>query len=84
MLINIASAIAKIAYPAARGWIRPFRKGLIQNVALLNYRVGLWHLFKTAGPLLLGTILEYGEWELLTLFIHPLGPAEGKYYSFSD
>lgn len=76
VLINIASAIAKIAYPAARGWIRPFRKGLIQNVALLNYRVGLWHLFKTAGPLLLGTILEYGEWELLTLFIHPLGPAE--------
>ena len=56
----------------------PFRKGLIQNVALCNHGVGIWHLFKAAGPLLLGTILEYGEWNLLTLFIHHLGPAEGK------
>jgi len=76
VLINIASAISKIAYPAARGWMRPFRKGLIQNVALWNYRIGIWHLFKAAGPLLLGTVLEYGEWELLTLLIHRLGPAE--------
>jgi len=76
VLINVASAIAKIAYPAARGWMRPFRKGLIQNVALWNYRIGIWHLLKAAGPLLLGTVLEYGEWELLTLFVHRLGPAE--------
>jgi len=76
VLINVASAIAKIAYPAARGWMAPFRKGLIQNVALWNYRIGIWHLIKAAGPLLLGTLLEYGEWELLTLFAQPLGPAE--------
>ena len=56
----------------------PFRKGLIQNVALCNHGVGIWHLFKAAGPLLIGTILEYGEWNLLTLFIRHLGPAEGK------
>merc|ERR1712003_489102 len=31
---------------------------------------------KAAGPLLLGTVLEYGEWELLTLFVQRLGPAE--------
>merc|ERR1712025_243957 len=49
---------------------------MIQNVALWNYRIGLWHLFKAAAPLLLGTVLEYGEWELLTLFVHRLGPAE--------
>lgn len=76
VLINVASAIAKIAYPASSGWMTPFRKGLMQNVALWNYKIGLWHLFKAAGPLLLGTVLEYGEWELLTLFVHHLGPAE--------
>jgi len=76
VLINVASAIAKIAYPAARGWMRPFRKGLMQNVALYSYKIGIWHLFKASGPLLLGTVLEYGEWELLTLFVHHLGPAE--------
>lgn len=58
----------------------PFRKGLIQNVALWNYRIGIWHLIKAAGPLLLGTLLEYGEWELLTLFAQPLGPAEGEFF----
>jgi hypothetical protein len=58
----------------------PFRKGLIQNVALWNYRVGFWHLLKAAAPLLLGTVLEYGEWELLTLFIRYLGPFEGEFF----
>ena len=76
-MISVGSAIAKIAYPVARGWMRPFRKGLMQNVALWNYKIGIWHLFKAAGPLLLGTVLEYGEWELLTLFVQRLGPAEG-------
>ena len=77
VLISIVSAIAKIAYPAARGWMGPFRRGLVQNVALWNYRIGMWHLFKATWPLLLGTVLEYGEWELLTLFVRRLGPAEG-------
>ena len=56
----------------------PFRKGLIQNVALCTSRTGIWHLLKAAGPLLVGTIFEYSEWNFLTLFIHQLGPAEGK------
>jgi hypothetical protein len=77
VLINIASAVAKITYPVARGWMKPFRRGLVQNIALVQNKVGIWHLLKAAGPLLLGTILEYGEWEILTLFISHLGPAEG-------
>ncbi|KAG7342247.1 MATE efflux family protein [Nitzschia inconspicua] len=76
VLITAAAAIAKILYPVVRGWMQPFRKGLIQNVALLQNKVGIWHLLKAAGPLLLGTILEYGEWELLTIFVRHLGPAE--------
>lgn len=58
----------------------PFRKGLVQNVALCNHGVGIWHLFKAVGPLLLGTILEYGEWNLLTLFVRHLGTAEGMFF----
>ena len=76
VLITVASSIAKITFPILRGWMQPFRKGLIQNVALVRNKVGIWHLSKAAGPLLLGTILEYGEWELLTIFVRHLGTAE--------
>ncbi|KAL3907479.1 MAG: hypothetical protein SGILL_008858, partial [Bacillariaceae sp.] len=76
LLITISAAIAKILFPVMKGWMQPFRKGLIQNMALFRNKVGIWHLLKAAGPLLLGTILEYGEWELLTIFVRHLGPAE--------
>jgi Na+-driven multidrug efflux pump len=76
VLITVTSAIAKILFPVMKGWMEPFRKGLIQNVALLQNKVGIWHLFQAACPLFLGTILEYGEWELLTIFIRHVGPAE--------
>jgi len=76
VLINVASAVAKVIYPATRGWMKPFRRGLFQNIALIQNKVGIWHLLKAVGPLLLGAILEYGEWEILTIFISHLGPAE--------
>jgi MATE family multidrug resistance protein len=76
VLITISAAIAKILFPVMRGWMQPFRKGLINNMALFQNKFGIWHLLKAAGPLLLGTILEYGEWELLTIFVRHLGPAE--------
>jgi len=69
--------VAKVIYPATRGWMKPFRRGLFQNIALIQNKVGIWHLLKAVGPLLLGAILEYGEWEILTIFISHLGPAEG-------
>mmetsp|Transcript_29637 Transcript_29637/g.33264 ORF Transcript_29637/g.33264 Transcript_29637/m.33264 type:complete len:282 (-) Transcript_29637:239-1084(-) len=56
--------------------MKPFRRGLFQNIALIQNKVGIWHLLKAVGPLLLGAILEYGEWEILTIFISHLGPAE--------
>jgi len=76
LLITVSSAILKIAYPVVRGWTRPYREGLVQNIALWNFKTGIWDLLKAVGPLLLGTILEYGEWELLTLLIRQLGPPE--------
>jgi hypothetical protein len=35
-------------------------------------------------PLFVGTVLEYGEWELLTIFLRYLGPAEGKWSFATD
>mmetsp|Transcript_6151 Transcript_6151/g.17483 ORF Transcript_6151/g.17483 Transcript_6151/m.17483 type:complete len:113 (+) Transcript_6151:1674-2012(+) len=63
--------------------MRPYNKGIFQNIALWNNTVGIWHLLKAVGPLLLGTVLEYGEWELLTVFVSWLGPAEGKDFIYS-
>ena len=68
----------KITYPQARGWMQPYHKGIFQNVALWNYKFGIFHLFKAVVPLFIGGVLEYGEWEILTLCIRSLGPAEGK------
>ena len=36
LLTGIAAAMAKISYPALRGWMRPFWKGMAQNIALLH------------------------------------------------
>eukprot|EP00536_Pseudo-nitzschia_multiseries_P001150 jgi/Psemu1/282821/fgenesh1_pg.14_\ len=68
--------IVKMVYPAARGWIEPFNEGIFHSMPLWNNSHGIWLLLKAVGPLLLGTVLEYGEWELLTLFVTRLGPAE--------
>lgn len=76
VLIALASAILKIAYPVASGWMKPYRRGIFQNIAFLNHKAGICHLLKAALPLFLGTVLEYGEWKLFTLFIQQLGPAE--------
>lgn len=36
-----------------------------------------WYLLRAVLPLLIGTVLEYGEWEVLTIALRFLGPAEG-------
>lgn len=33
-------------------------------------------MFRTAIPLALGQLLQYGEWEVLTVFVAALGTAE--------
>lgn len=76
VLIGIAGAVAKIMFPVMRGWMKPFRKGLLGQVALLKNREGFRQLTRAVVPLCLGTVLEYGEWEVLTLCLRHLGPAE--------
>ena len=76
VLIGIAGAVAKIMFPVMRGWMKPFRKGLLGQFAPLRNRQGFRQLVRAVVPLCLGTILEYGEWEVLTLCLRHSGPAE--------
>jgi Na+-driven multidrug efflux pump len=62
-----------IAY--AKGWFRPFWKGMIKDNAFKN-KPAVKNIFHTAVPLSIGSFLEYGEWELLTFTVAALGPAE--------
>lgn len=76
VLIGVAGAVAKLMFPAMRGWMKPFRKGIFGHVALWDNCQGFVHLCRAIIPLLLGTFLEYGEWEVLTLLLQSLGSAE--------
>lgn len=60
-----------------KGWLDPFWEGMVKSVAFRNTDA-VKNVLKTAIPLSLGYILEYGEWEALTFFAAVLGPAEGK------
>ena len=51
------------------------------SVPTLHYfqnKEAVKNVVKTAIPLSLGSLLEYGEWQILTIFVAALGPAEGK------
>jgi MATE family multidrug resistance protein len=76
VLIGVAGAVAKLMFSVMRGWMKPFRKGFFGQVALFYDRQGFVQLCRAVIPLLLGTFLEYSEWEILTLFLHRLGSAE--------
>lgn len=76
VLIGIAGAVAKVLFPVMRNWMKPFRRGLVGQIALLHNRQGFGQLARAMVPLCLGTVLEYGEWEVLTLCLRHLGPAE--------
>lgn len=76
VLIGIAGAVAKVMFPVMRGWMKPFRGGMIGELAIIRSPAALKQLARAVVPLFLGTVLEYGEWEVLTLFLRHLGPAE--------
>jgi len=57
------------------GWVSKYMEGMIHTNALRNL-VAVRTVFRTAVPLALGQLLEYGEWEVLTIFVAFLGPAE--------
>ena len=67
-----------VCFVVCKGWIDPFKSGLVHSFGLKNIPA-VKYVLKTAIPLSIGTLLEYGEWEALTFFAAVLGPAEGKH-----
>eukprot|EP00526_Cylindrotheca_closterium_P004694 CAMPEP_0113619750 /NCGR_PEP_ID=MMETSP0017_2-20120614/10041_1 /TAXON_ID=2856 /ORGANISM="Cylindrotheca closterium" /LENGTH=777 /DNA_ID=CAMNT_0000529355 /DNA_START=205 /DNA_END=2538 /DNA_ORIENTATION=- /assembly_acc=CAM_ASM_000147 len=76
VLVGFCACVAKVGYPIFKGWEKPFRGGLIRNFALFQNPILFWYLLRAVFPLLIGTLLEYGEWEVLTIVLRYLGPAE--------
>lgn len=60
-----------------RGWLDPFWSGMTKTFALKNIPA-VKYVLDTAIPLSFGSLLEYGEWEVLTFVAAVLGPAECK------
>jgi len=57
------------------GWMKDYTKGMFETNALRD-KAAVRTVVKTAIPLALGQLLEFGEWEVLTIFVAFLGPAE--------
>eukprot|EP00934_Nitzschia_sp_Nitz4_P000334 Nitzschia sp. Nitz4//scaffold2_size372955//136626//139235//NITZ4_000401-RA/size372955-processed-gene-0.411-mRNA-1//1//CDS//3329546712//334//frame0 len=76
VLIGVAGAVAKVMYPVMRGWMKPLRRSMFFEIALFHNPGALKHLVRAVIPLFLGSMLEYGEWEVLTLLLCHIGSAE--------
>jgi len=66
-----------------KGWLDPFWSGLTKTFALRNVPA-VKYVLKTAIPLSIGSLLEYGEWEVLTFFAAFMGPAECEFINCSS
>ena len=59
----------------ARGWLKPFRKGLYGSFGLRNVKA-VGSILNQGLPLAFGSLLSNAEWAILTFFASVLGPAE--------
>ena len=75
LAVTIAYSILIISIPIYMGWIKEYVNGIFFNISFKNISA-LKNLLKTALPLSLGSMIAYGEWEVLTIFAAHLGPAE--------
>ena len=78
MVSSVVIYAVFVCFVVCKGWIDPFKSGLVHSFGLKN-TPAVKYVLKTAIPLSIGTLLEYGEWEALTFFAAVLGPAEGKH-----
>jgi len=60
------------------GWLKVYTDGMPRSNALKN-RTAVKNLVSMVIQLSFGSLLEYGEWELLTVFIASLGRAEDMF-----
>jgi len=67
--------VLMVLIPIAKGWMNEYLQGIFYNFAFKNVKA-VKHMSSTSAPLCVGTLLAYGEWELLTIFAAFMGPAE--------
>lgn len=75
VLIGALKVATKIAIVKYKGLLEPYRQGLWSSCSRSD-RPALWAFVGTFLPLLLGSLVELREWEILVLFIRHLGGAE--------
>eukprot|EP00543_Licmophora_paradoxa_P007576 CAMPEP_0202453496 /NCGR_PEP_ID=MMETSP1360-20130828/11460_1 /ASSEMBLY_ACC=CAM_ASM_000848 /TAXON_ID=515479 /ORGANISM="Licmophora paradoxa, Strain CCMP2313" /LENGTH=743 /DNA_ID=CAMNT_0049072605 /DNA_START=9 /DNA_END=2240 /DNA_ORIENTATION=+ len=73
--VGILVFVFNVWYTCYKGWMSPYLEGMVGSLAISNRRT-LGNVVKTAIPLAFGYLLQYGEWEILTIFAAKLGPAE--------
>jgi hypothetical protein len=74
--IGIAKTLVKFAYVARKGWVKPYRRGLLGGFSLRDGQA-VRNFLVISFPLFIGSLIELREWELLTLCVRYLGSAEG-------
>ena len=75
VVVGIIKIATKVGIVVFKGLVQPYRKGLLGTLALSD-RQAAWAFVGTTMPLLLGSLIELREWEILLLFIRHLGGAE--------
>lgn len=75
VFIAAVSTVGKIAYMFRRGLVKPYQEGLFGSLAILDWQNVKLYL-RIVFPLLLGALVEVGEWEVLILVVQHMGGAE--------
>ena len=75
LAIGVSKIVAKIVFVTRRGLLQPYRVGFFGRLSLLD-RQAVWSFMMTMLPLLMGSLVELREWEILVLFVRHLGGAE--------
>lgn len=75
LTVGFLSLIIWLSVSLYKGWFDPFLGGFFSSNAFRN-KLAVWNVIQTAVPLGFGSLLEYGEWEILTFIVAVTGPAE--------
>mmetsp|Transcript_25539 Transcript_25539/g.58621 ORF Transcript_25539/g.58621 Transcript_25539/m.58621 type:complete len:344 (-) Transcript_25539:41-1072(-) len=75
VVIGIMKIGIKIGFIAFKGLLEPYWKGLFGSLSFTD-RQAAWAFVGTTMPLLMGSLIELREWEILLFFVRHLGGAE--------
>lgn len=73
--IAAGTAVGKVAYMFHKGLVKPYQEGVFGGLTLLEIQK-LKSYLVIVFPLLVGSIVETGEWEMLLFIVQHVGGAE--------